>query len=194
MKTALDVIFWWSIPWYEWLYSINQYWVVRSDRYKNRFRKCLVGGCWYHQVTLCVNYIKKTFLIHRLLWEIFLTKDKSRTEINHKNWIITDNRLENLEWCTRSENMQHSYKNLWRVSHFTTKWPPTKWKSGKDSHLSKAVVQYDLKLNIINEFESLTQAWSKSWVSAQSIQRVCAWIKLQAWWFIWKYKTTWETI
>lgn len=54
------------------------------------------------------NY--KSFKIHQLVAQNFLIKMENETEINHKNGIKTDNRLENLEWCSRSENQKHAYK------------------------------------------------------------------------------------
>lgn len=52
-------------------------------------------------------------LIHRLVAEAFLPKPKyaRNLEVNHKNGIKTDNRVENLEWVTRTVNMQKGWKN-----------------------------------------------------------------------------------
>lgn len=49
--------------------------------------------------------------VARMVAKAFLEKDANpeRGEINHKNGIKADNRPENLEWCTRGENMRHAY-------------------------------------------------------------------------------------
>lgn len=54
---------------------------------------------------------KKHNLVHRIVADTFLQKQKGKNIVNHKNGIRHDNRVENLEWCTTSENLNHSYKN-----------------------------------------------------------------------------------
>lgn len=71
----------------------------------------LLKGCiskeGYSTVVLTKNRKQKRFLVHRLVATSFLEKECGDTEVNHKNGIKTDNRVCNLEWCTRSENQIH---------------------------------------------------------------------------------------
>ncbi len=52
---------------------------------------------------------RKLMSVHRLVALTFIPKVKGKDYINHKNGIKNDNRVENLEWCTASENTKHSF-------------------------------------------------------------------------------------
>jgi hypothetical protein len=64
----------------------------------------------YVAIRLSKNSIIKRFLIHRLVAINFLTNFNNYNEVNHINSIKTDNKVENLEWCTRKHNQQHMSK------------------------------------------------------------------------------------
>lgn len=57
---------------------------------------------------------QKTIRIHRIVALAFIENRENHKEINHINGNKTDNRVENLEWCTRKENMQHCWDNGYR--------------------------------------------------------------------------------
>jgi len=116
---------WKDIEGYEGCYQISNYGNVRAlDRIVKVFHKKphphirlrklkgmilipALQGYGYPQVSLC-NGTSKSYLIHKLVLNSFVGKN-SGMDCNHINGIKTDNRLENLEWCTRSENVQHAY-------------------------------------------------------------------------------------
>jgi len=66
----------------------------------------------YLCVHLSMNGKAKVLNIHRLIAEAWLPNPENKPQINHKNGIKDDNKIENLEWCTASENMQHAIKVL----------------------------------------------------------------------------------
>lgn len=64
----------------------------------------------YERVYLSINSKKFTKSVHRLVAESFIENPLSKSTVNHKNCIKTDNRIENLEWCTNHENMKHAFE------------------------------------------------------------------------------------
>lgn len=63
----------------------------------------------YPTVSLSKDGNVMRFRVHRLMWEAFVGPIESRLEINHKNMVKHDNRLENLELVTHQQNIQHAF-------------------------------------------------------------------------------------
>ncbi len=64
----------------------------------------------YLEIRLSKEGKTRTKFIHRLLAMTYIKNTGNKPEVNHINVIKLDNRLDNLEWVTKSENMQHAYK------------------------------------------------------------------------------------
>lgn len=74
----------------------------------------------YPRVSVIKNKKMKYYTLHRLLMETFIDNPYNKETVNHINGIKTDNRLENLEWNTYAENMQHAFKTKLKVAHSWT--------------------------------------------------------------------------
>jgi hypothetical protein len=93
---------------------------------------------------------KTQHLIHRLVLQTFLPIDVMK-EVNHKNHIKTDNRLENLEWCSRSENERFKKKREGCSSQYKgVYWDKSrnKWEAcckidGKSNYLGRFDDEHD---------------------------------------------------
>ena len=63
----------------------------------------------YHRCNLKSKGKAKQASVHRLVAESFIMNPNNKTQINHKNAIRSDNRVENLEWCSCAENQRYKY-------------------------------------------------------------------------------------
>lgn len=101
---------WKDVMGYEGLYKVSTYGNVFIVS-KNRNQTPLKVRNGYLLVDLFKSGSKKRISIHRLVAIHFLDNNENKPQVNHKNGIKTDNRLENLEWSTASENQRHSLNN-----------------------------------------------------------------------------------
>lgn len=69
-------------------------------------------GNGYLRVCLYKSGRKEYLGIHRLVAEAFIHNPENKTQVNHKNGVRDDNKVENLEWATPSENLKHKYRVL----------------------------------------------------------------------------------
>ena len=94
-----------EIKGFEGRYSVTTTGLIFSHK-RNRFLGCYTNKRGYQIVVLSNGKEMKSSYVHRIVCEAFLLK--TGNQVNHKNGVRHDNRLENLEWCNGSENMLHA--------------------------------------------------------------------------------------
>lgn len=176
---------WRDIQDYEGLYQVSNFGRVRSLGLRNKnannerikLLKPGVTGIGYNMITLCNGKLKQK-LVHRLVAQAFIPNTKNYPIINHIDGNKLNNKVNNLEWCTQKQNIQHSFKNGLQISKLKGGTiPPVKIK------------QYDLDNNFIKEWDSMTKIQKELGISTALIWKCCRGIYKKSRGFIWKYSS-----
>ncbi|EJG0117201.1 NUMOD4 domain-containing protein [Staphylococcus pseudintermedius] len=179
---------WKDVVGYEEYYQVSNEGRVRSlDRYTNNGNGCFVrkgrvlkqgvNRTGYNFVMLTnANGEAKNCKVHRLVAITFIENPFNKKTVNHKDGNKTNNHIDNLEWATYSENMQHA---------IDTGLKP-KYLNGQEG---KKVAKLTLENDIVEIYNSLKEAAERNSINSKTISKVCTGYKnyKTAHGFKWKY-------
>ena len=179
---------WKPIDGYEGFYEVSNLGRVRSyippansknvRRSTPKIMTPQVNDNGYVVIALVKNKTRKVFRVHRLVATAFVDIVEGKPYVNHIDGDKTNNRFDNLEWCTRSENMLHAIK----VGLL-------KPKSGKENPRSRRVKMYDMEGNFIRRFDSVIEAAKYCGRKNQSsISACCRGNIPHSYGYLWRYE------
>lgn len=180
---------WKPFPWFniqftnEPMYLVSNKWRIKSQRYSYAYiLPTNIQSSWYSYFQFTINKKRHSFLVHRAVLLAF--EWPSELECNHKDGNKLNNHLDNLEYCTRSHNVQHAHDTglkvaiKWKKHHFYNK-------TGKKHPRSIPVLQLDGNWTIIKEWASMNLIEINKWWHRSHISKSIKENK-RAYWFFWK--------
>lgn len=128
----------------------------------------------YCRTSLTLNGKSTTLIVHRIVAQTFIPNLDNKPQVNHIDGNKENNNVKNLEWCTAKENTKKAFEIGLK-------------KKGKDVHNSKPVYQFDMNMNFIRKYETITEASKETKILHSGISRCCTGKRNQAGGFIWRY-------
>lgn len=166
---------WKDIPNYEGLYQVSDYGEVKNVKRGMTLKQCK-HRLGYLSVMLYKDGQPKRIMVHRLVAMTFLENPNLLGFVNHKDENKTNNRVDNLEWCTREYNLKYG-----TVPERISK------KRGHGARKKRRVIQMDADGKIVMTWDSIAQASAETKTQRTSIFECCNGIHKTANGFMWSY-------
>lgn len=154
----------------------NQYGAKTHRIIKPCIKKTRINNNGYERVSLTKERKAKEYFVHRLVAIAFIDKTDDKNVVNHKDFNRTNNKAENLEWVTSSENTLYSYKK----GRFDVLKEKLREKYGKP------IIGINLKTGLILALKTMKDA-NRFGFTHQNVQRCCAGKTAQHKGFVWRY-------
>lgn len=187
---------WKDIPGYEGRYRVSSWGRVMSMNFEGRCGPRLLRGtvsCYgYRVVTLYKDGKEKKWFVHRLVAIAFIPNPGNKPMIDHIDTVRTNNHIENLRWCTLTEN-QNNPLTLKKFSQTSTGRRFSEETRKRMSAIHKEIhftpiYQLSLSGEIIKEWPGLKIAAEELGVQHRSISQCCRGRYKTAGGYKWKYK------
>lgn len=115
---------WRDIEGFEGKYQISNLGRVKSLRFnkstRSKILKNAINNYGYHTVTLYNDSSRYVKQIHRLVAETFIKNEDIKPHVNHIDGNKSNNNVNNLEWCSVKENVDHAYEHNLISNHRNT--------------------------------------------------------------------------
>lgn len=173
-------------------YTIDTEGNVYSKR-KHKYLKQTINKYGYCKVTLQKDKYKKMYSVHRLVAEAFIPNYNKLPQVNHIDGNKQNNHVANLEWCTAKHNMNEAvrtglFDNCKKIQkENAVKNNLNKYHILANEVTKKKVAQYDKQNNLLNTYESISEASRKTGITTTSISYSANGKRKTAGGFIWHF-------
>ena len=173
-------------------YTIDTEGNVYSKR-KHKYLKQTINKYGYCKVTLQKDKYKKMYSVHRLVAEAFISNYNKLPQINHIDGNKQNNHVANLEWCTAKHNMNEAvrtglFDNCKKIQkENAVKNNLNKYHILANEVTKKKIAQYDKQNNLLNTYESISEASRKTGITITNISYSANGKRKTAGGFIWHF-------
>lgn len=158
-----------EIDWQGNIWSLNFRKMGKSQKLKPG-----LAGNGYLTVALLKDGKQKTYTVHTLLASAYIPNPHNYPQVNHKNGIKTDCSLSNLEWCTASDNIHHSYRFLNRKKPTSQEWSDAFNRKKLNQRQVKEI--YSMKYKVGQKQLAIIYGVSKSAIGSIQTGRSWKWL------------------